>query len=151
MQGTPLADLRVILDDTAGSDAAAGPDPHSPADHCQRTDIDVVCIATPDRLHAPQSIDALNAGKDVYCEKPLTHWDQFELAKEVEKAAVKNSRLVQVGTQYMADENLPVVRKMIEDGVIGKPVQVDHVDYILNNSFGMLGINSCLIIKRFTE
>ena len=49
--------------------------------------VDVVCIATPDRLHAPQTIDAINAGKDVYCEKPLTHWSQFELAKKVEEAA----------------------------------------------------------------
>lgn len=86
--------------------------------------VDVVCIATPDRLHAPQAIDALHAGKDVYCEKPLTHWAQFDLAKKVEEAAQKNKRLVQVGTQYMADENLPVVREMIEDGIIGKPVHV---------------------------
>ena len=49
--------------------------------------VDVVCVATPDRLHAPQTIDAINAGKDVYCEKPLTHWSQFELAKKVEEAA----------------------------------------------------------------
>jgi len=87
--------------------------------------VDVVCIATPDRLHAPQAIDALNAGKDVYCEKPLTHWSQFDLAKQVEAAAEKNRRLVQVGTQYMADENLPEVRKMVEDGIIGKPVHVE--------------------------
>jgi len=86
--------------------------------------VDVVCIATPDRLHAPQAIDALNAGKDVYCEKPLTHWSQFELAKEVQKAADKNKRLVQVGTQYMADENYPKVRQMIAEGLIGKPVHV---------------------------
>ena len=86
--------------------------------------VDVVCIATPDRLHAPQAIDALNAGKDVYCEKPLTHWNQFELAKKVREAADKNERLVQVGTQYMADENYPKVREMIAEGIIGKPVHV---------------------------
>ncbi len=84
--------------------------------------VDVVCIATPDRLHAPQAIDALNAGKDVYCEKPLTHWTQFELAKKVEEAAEKNQGVVQVGTQYMADENYAEVSAMVKDGIIGKPV-----------------------------
>ena len=86
--------------------------------------VDVVCIATPDRLHAPQTIDALKAGKDVYCEKPLTHWSQFELAKKVEEAADKNERLVQVGTQHMADDNYPEIIQLIRDGVIGKPVHV---------------------------
>ena len=84
--------------------------------------VDVVCIATPDAHHAPQAIDALNAKKDVYCEKPLTHWNQFELAKQIDAAAKKNNCLVQVGTQYMADDNYPAIRKMIEDGAIGKPV-----------------------------
>ena len=84
--------------------------------------VDLVCIATPDRRHAPQAIDALNAGKDVYCEKPLTHWTQFELAKKVEEAAEENKRIVQVGTQYMADENYAKVSAMIKDGIIGRPV-----------------------------
>ncbi len=53
--------------------------------------VDVVCIATPDRMHASQTIDAVHAGKDVYCEKPLTHWSQFELAKKIEKAARKKA------------------------------------------------------------
>jgi len=97
--------------------------------------VDVVCIASPDRHHAPQAIDALNAGKDVYCEKPLTHWSQFELAKQVEKAAQKNSRLVQVGTQFMADENYPVVRKMVADGIIGKPVHV-QLAYMRRGDWG---------------
>ncbi len=43
--------------------------------------VDVVCIATPDRHHAPQAIDAVRAGKDVYVEKPLTHWSQMDLAQ----------------------------------------------------------------------
>jgi predicted dehydrogenase len=87
--------------------------------------VDLVCVATPDRLHAPQTIDALNAGKDVYCEKPLTHWCQFELAKQIEAAAKKNGKLVQVGTQHMADDNYPEIIKLIRDGIIGKPVHVE--------------------------
>ena len=86
--------------------------------------VDVVCVATPDRLHAPQTIDALNAGKDVYCEKPLTHWSQFEVAKKVEETAKSKGRLVQVGTQYMADENYPEVIRLIKQGIIGKPMHV---------------------------
>lgn len=86
--------------------------------------VDVVCIASPDRHHAQQTIDALNAGKDVYCEKPLTHWSQFDIAKQVEETAKKTGRLVQVGTQHMADDNYPQVIKLIKDGVIGKPVHV---------------------------
>ncbi len=97
--------------------------------------VDVVCIATPDRLHAPQAIDALNAGKDVYCEKPLTHWSQFDLAKKVQAAADANERLVQVGTQYMADENYPKVREMIADGIIGKPVHV-QCSYMRRGDWG---------------
>ncbi|MCL2119347.1 MAG: Gfo/Idh/MocA family oxidoreductase [Planctomycetaceae bacterium] len=88
----------------------------------QDKNVDLVCIASPDAHHAPQTIDALNAGKDVFCEKPLTHWNQFGLAKKMQEAADKNKRLVQVGTQYMADDNYAKVRQMIKDGVIGKPV-----------------------------
>ncbi len=86
--------------------------------------VDVVCIATPDRLHAPQTIDAIHAGKDVYCEKPLTHWSQFELAKKVQEAASSQGRLVQVGTQHMADDNYPEIIRLIRGGIIGKPMHV---------------------------
>ncbi len=87
--------------------------------------VDVVCIAAPDRLHAQLTIDALNAGKDVYCEKPLTHWSQFELAKKIQAAATQTGRLVQVGTQHMADDNYPKIIQLIRDGIIGKPVHVE--------------------------
>ena len=84
--------------------------------------VDVVCIASPDRLHAPHTIDALNADKDVYCEKPLTHWSQFELAKRIEQIAKDKGKLVQVGTQFMADDNYPKIIELIRSGIIGKPV-----------------------------
>lgn len=87
--------------------------------------VDVVCIASPDRHHAPQAIDAINAGKDVFCEKPLTHWSQFEMAKQVEAAANAKQKLVQVGTQHMADDNYPEIIKLIREGIIGKPVHVE--------------------------
>lgn len=86
--------------------------------------VDAVCIASPDRHHAPQTIDAMRSGKDVFCEKPLTHWDQFALAKQVAAVARETGRLVQVGTQHMADDNYPMLIDLIRDGIIGKPVHV---------------------------
>ena len=97
--------------------------------------VDVVCIATPDRLHAPQAIDAVRAGKDVYCEKPLTHWAQFDLARQLEAAAEETGRIVQVGTQYMADENYAKVAQMIRDGIIGKPVHA-QLGYFRRGDWG---------------
>ena len=86
--------------------------------------VDVVCIATPDRHHAPQAIDAVRAGKDVYCEKPLTHWSQMDLARQLGEETAKHKRIVQVGTQYVADDAYDEARKLIKEGIIGKIVQV---------------------------
>jgi len=87
--------------------------------------VDIVCIATPDRHHAPQAIEAVRAGKDVYVEKPLTHWLQFDLARELAEEADKRKRIVQVGTQYMADEAYARAHDLIhKENVIGKIVHV---------------------------
>ncbi|MHC4401554.1 MAG: Gfo/Idh/MocA family protein [Planctomycetota bacterium] len=86
--------------------------------------VDLVCIASPDRQHAPQAIDAVRAGKDVYVEKPLTHWLQFDLAKQLAEEAEKHGRIVQVGTQYMADEAYAKAHDLVEQGVIGKIVHI---------------------------
>jgi len=88
--------------------------------------VDIVCIASPDRLHAPQAIDAVRAGKDVYVEKPLTHWLQFDLAKQLAAEADKHKRIVQVGTQYMADDAYAQAKKLIREGVVGKIVHVQR-------------------------
>ena len=86
--------------------------------------VDVVCIATPDRHHAPQAIDAVRAGKDVYVEKPLTHWLQFDLARQLAEEAEKHKRIVQVGTQYMADPAYAEAHDLVREGAIGKVVHV---------------------------
>ncbi len=85
-------------------------------------DVDIVCIATPDRHHAPQAIDAVRAGKDVYVEKPLTHWTQFQLARQLAIEAEKHKRIVQVGTQYMAGNAHAQAAELVKKGVIGKVV-----------------------------
>jgi predicted dehydrogenase len=87
--------------------------------------VDVVCVASPDGHHAKHTIDALRAGKDVYCEKPLTHWNQFDLAKKIDKIAKETGRLVQVGTQHMADDNYPMIIDLVRNGIIGKPMHVE--------------------------
>jgi len=86
--------------------------------------VDVVCIASPDRHHAPQAIDAVKAGKDVYVEKPLVHWSQFDLARQLAEETAKQKRIVQVGTQYMADDAYAEIRKLIVEGIVGKIVHV---------------------------
>ncbi len=86
--------------------------------------VDAVCIATPDRHHASQAIDAMRAGKDVYVEKPLVHWSQFQLAMQVAEEAKKQQKIVQVGTQFLADDAYSEIRGLIEEGTIGKVVHV---------------------------
>ena len=64
-------------------------------------DVDVVLIATPDHWHAKMSIDAMEAGKDVYCEKPMTH--TIEEARQVSETARRTKQVFTVGVQSTAD------------------------------------------------
>ena len=87
--------------------------------------VDVVCIATPDHHHAQQAIDAVRAGKDAYVEKPLTHWRQFALARQLADEAKKAGRIIQVGSQGMSDGAWRQMRRLIKDGLIGQPIHAD--------------------------
>ena len=84
-----------------------------------RKDLDAVIVATPDHWHAGVAVDALNAGKDVYVEKPMVHYPKDGLA--IVKAARANKRVVQVG---MHGRGLPhfveAKQKYIDTGIIGK-------------------------------
>src|SRR5438132_11527978 len=64
-------------------------------------EVDVVCIAAPDHWHARMSIDAAAAGKDVYCEKPMTK--TIDEAHAVVDALKKHNRVMTVGVQSTAD------------------------------------------------
>ena len=89
------------------------------------SNVDAVCIATPDHHHGYQAIDAVQAGKDVYCEKPVTHWRQFELTKRLAKAVKESGRVFQLGTQGMSDSAWRQMRKLVQDGLIGQPVHAE--------------------------
>jgi predicted dehydrogenase len=87
--------------------------------------VDVVCIATPDHHHGYQAIDAIKAGKDVYCEKPVTHWRQFDLTKRLARQVAESDRVFQLGTQGMSDGAWKQMRDLVKDGLIGRPVHAE--------------------------
>ncbi len=81
--------------------------------------IDAVLIATPDHWHSTCAIDALNAGKDVYVEKPLTL--TIDEGPPIVKAARVNNRICQVGMQQRSGENyLEAKRLYLDSGKLGK-------------------------------
>ncbi|MDO5566593.1 MAG: Gfo/Idh/MocA family oxidoreductase [Planctomycetia bacterium] len=84
-----------------------------------RDDIDAVCIATPDHWHVKIAIEALQAGKHVYCQKPLTL--TLEENKLVRKAAAKYNRIFQVGTQRRTQtEQFMLATLIVRAGLLGK-------------------------------
>jgi predicted dehydrogenase len=91
-------------------------------DHRQlldRKDVDAVLIAVPDHWHMPITIDALNAGKDVYVEKPLTL--AIEEGPAIVKAARLNKRVCQVGMQQRSGRHyLQAKQEYFDTGKIGK-------------------------------
>ena len=84
--------------------------------------VDVVSIATPDHHHGYQAIDAVKAGKDVYCEKPVTHWRQFDLLKKLTAKVKQSDRAFQLGTQGMSDSAWHQMKALVQDGLIGQPI-----------------------------
>lgn len=89
-----------------------------------RKDIDVVTIVTPDHWHSKIAIDAMRAGKDVYCEKPLTL--TINEGKQIRKVLQETGRVFQVGTQQRSEMGLRFLQAvaMIKDGRIGQVKRV---------------------------
>jgi len=96
-------------------------------------DVDVCVVATPDHWHAKMAIDALKAGKDVYCEKPMTK--TIDEAHAVVDAWNETNRVMTVGVQWMADPLLRKVNEMIRQGDIGHLAQA-QTSYYRNSLVG---------------
>jgi siroheme synthase (precorrin-2 oxidase/ferrochelatase) len=103
----PVSDYRRILDDK---------------------NVDAVCIATPDHWHTKIAVDAMEAGKDVYCEKPMTHWKSLDEPKRIVSTLNRTKRVLQVGTQGMSDSIWEQVAELIKAGEIGTLIQAQAAD-----------------------
>lgn len=90
----------------------------------ERTDLDGVVVSTPDHCHAVVTSMALQTGRHVYCEKPLTHtvWE----ARRITELARKHKRVTQMGTQIHAENNYRRVVEVIRSKAIGEVREV-HV------------------------
>jgi predicted dehydrogenase len=96
-------------------------------------EVDVVCVATPDHWHAKMCIDAAAAGKDVYCEKPMTK--TIDEAHAVVDAMKKHNRVMTVGVQSMADPRWLMANELIRAGKIGHVAQA-QTSYYRNSDVG---------------
>ena len=106
--GAPVKDYRRVLDNK---------------------DIDYVLIATPEHWHYQMASDALNAGKHVYVEKPMTQ--NIAQAIKLDAKVKATGRKLQVGVQGMSDESYAVAYEHIKAGELGNVV-LAQIDYSRN-------------------
>ena len=92
-------------------------------------DIDYVLIATPEHWHFQMTMEALDAGKHVYVEKPMTH--TIEQSQKVVEKVKSSGRKLQVGVQGMSDESYAVANEHIRAGELGNVV-LAQIDYSRN-------------------
>jgi predicted dehydrogenase len=84
--------------------------------------VDAVVVSTPDHWHTKICLDALAAGKDVYCEKPMTHF--LEEGERLVKAVKASKQVFQVGSQHTSSPSTIEARQLIADGLLGQVTQV---------------------------
>lgn len=99
----------------------------------ERDDVDAVVVATPDHWHAQICLDAMEAGKHVYVEKPMTR--TFDEALKMLDTAGRTKRLVQVGSQGCTDAKWHKAGEIVRSGGIGKVIWAQG-SYCRNNPDG---------------
>jgi len=115
-------DANVLGANVENVEKSQGKKPDAYADYrkvLDRKDIDAVMIATPDHWHTKIAVEAMRAGKDVYCEKPLTL--TINEGKLIEKVVEETGRVFQVGTMQRTESSQRFLRAiaLIRDGRIG--------------------------------
>ncbi len=99
-----------------------------------RPDIDAVVIATPDHWHTLQAIDAVKAGKDVYCEKPISV--TIQQGRRLVETVQRYGRIFQTGTQYRSIPTIRQVCEFVRAGGLGKVKSVFTLWSSLGDNFG---------------
>ncbi len=93
---------------------------HDYKDLLARSDVDAVFVVTPDHWHYRMAMDSLDAGKDVYVQKPMAY--RIEEAKSMSERVKKTGRVLQVGSQYASEPQYHRARELVAQGAIGKPL-----------------------------
>jgi predicted dehydrogenase len=113
-----------------------GQDVHTTRDYRElltRDDVDAILIAVPDHWHARMAIDAMEAGKDVYLEKPMVK--ELDEGPRVIEAQRRTGRILEVGSQFGSDIIFEKIRELIAAGAIGEVSQVEAA-YNRNSALG---------------
>ncbi|HOA51488.1 MAG: Gfo/Idh/MocA family oxidoreductase [Thermogutta sp.] len=116
-------DAKVLAENVQKTEQRQGKKPDAYKDYryvLDRKDIDAVMIATPDHWHTKIAVEAMYAGKDVYCEKPLTL--TIDEGKLIEKVVKETGRVFQVGTMQRTecDKRFLIAVALVKHGRIGK-------------------------------
>ena len=90
---------------------------------CGRDDIDAVVVATPDHWHALCTLEALRSGKDVYCEKPVTH--TFHEGQLVYREVEKQNAVFQTGSQQRSSAEFRRAIELVRNGHLGKIKKIE--------------------------
>jgi predicted dehydrogenase len=101
-----------------------------------RKDVDAVIIATPDHWHMQASIDAMQAGKDVYCEKPMIHL--YSDGPKIIAAWRQTNRVMQIGSQFASSIIYKKAQELLAAGAIGQ-LNTVTVWYDRNSAMGAWG------------
>ncbi|MGH9445451.1 MAG: Gfo/Idh/MocA family oxidoreductase, partial [Terriglobia bacterium] len=117
----------------SGTQAQAYLDYHDVLD---RKDVDAVLIATPNHWHKQILIDAVRAGKDAYCEKPIMH--SIPEGIEMVNAVKETGRVVQTGTQQRSWPHWILGKQLVDDGLLGDVTFIHtywYQDYVANTGW----------------